>query len=190
MSLVPPLRYHLGCAGGSCIAHSPQRPSSPVKSTAQVYARSYVESLRTVSNRHAEFSHDRPISASRQREDIDHVGNAEIGAIPIAAAPGRNSQTNEDSTFWRRPTIDEIHRQPHQSLGGFINICHNDMNTLVASILPTFFPGSPPLVHVTGTDAASAVHTALSKHAHACESHVHLAFLVNSTRFASCLGLT
>ena len=101
--------------GEAVIAHSSQRPTSPVESAAQVYARSYVESLRTASNRHAEFSHDSPISASRQREDVDHVGNAvELGAIPIVAAPGRNSQTNEDTTFWRRPT-NEIRRQPHQS---------------------------------------------------------------------------
>ena len=111
--------------GEAEMSHVSQRRQDPnpaatsVESAAQAYARSYVESLRTPSNRRSEFSQNYPSSGLGHHGDVDPAGNVvELDAIPTANAlhtPRRGPETNEDPTSRRRLNKDEIHRQPHQN---------------------------------------------------------------------------
>jgi len=73
-----------------------------------------VESLHAVSDRQTEFPQSRPMSGLSV--DANPVRNdVELGAIPVTAgAHGASRQNGDTGTSWRRPSKEDISREPIQ----------------------------------------------------------------------------
>jgi len=119
-NVTPDERAEAEAAYSSQGKQEPIREASPMESPAQAYARSYVESLRAVSDPQTEFQQNRPMSGLSQRVDADPVRNdVELDAIPVVAgvhdAARQDLENGNAATSWRRPSKDEIFRQPYQN---------------------------------------------------------------------------